>query len=134
MRKVMANKKKRVPEGATQHVTAGPYSPVLEVECNKLVVISGQTCIAPDGSIPTMDFAGQARLTLENCKKQLLTAGCGFEDVFKVNVYMKDLAFWEKFNGIYQDVIPRPRPVRTAVQAVLLEGILIEVEMWAAKE
>lgn len=129
----MANKKKKVPAGATQHVTAGPYSPVLEVDCSKLVVISGQTCIAPDGGIPTMKFEGQARLTLENCRKQLQTAGCDFEDVFKVNVYMTDLGQWEKFNEIYQEMIPEPRPVRTAVQAVLLEGILVEVEMWAVK-
>ena len=119
----MANEKKKVPDGATQHVTAGPYSPVLEVECNKLVVISGQTC-----------FEGQARLTLENCKKQLQTAGCDFEDVFKVNVYMTDLGQWEKFNEIYKEMLPEPRPVRTAVQAVLLDGILVEAEMWAVKE
>ncbi len=130
----MANEKKKVPDGATQHVTAGPYSPVLEVECNKLVVISGQTCIAPDGGIPTRTFEGQARLTLENCKKQLQTAGCDFEDVFKVNVYMTDLGQWEKFNEIYKEMLPEPRPVRTAVQAVLLEGILVEAEMWAVKE
>ena len=40
---------KRVPEGAVQHVTAGPYSPVLEVEADKLVLISGQAPINMEG-------------------------------------------------------------------------------------
>lgn len=127
------NCKKHVPAEASQHVTAGPYSPVLEISCNKLVVISGQTCTAPDGSIPSMDFQEQVRLTLLNCRKQLQSACCGFEDVFKVNVYMTDLKNWGTFNKIYQEMIPEPRPVRTAVQSVLLKDILVEIEMWAVK-
>lgn len=127
------NDKKQVPYGASQHVTAGPYSPVLEVSCNKLVVISGQTCIAPNGNIPSMDFREQVRLTLLNCQNQLQSAQCSFEDVFKVNVYMTDLANWDIFNEVYQEMIPEPRPVRTAVQSVLLKDLLVEIEMWAVK-
>ncbi len=29
--------------------------------------------------------------------------------------------------------MPEPLPVRTAVQAVLLPGFLVEIEMWAVK-
>ena len=29
--------------------------------------------------------------------------------------------------------MPEPLPVRTAVQAVLLPGYLVEIEMWAVK-
>ena len=29
--------------------------------------------------------------------------------------------------------MPAPLPVRTAVQAVLLEGFRVEIEMWAVK-
>lgn len=47
---------------------------------------------------------------------------------------MADLGQWEKFNEIYKEMLPEPRPVRTAVQAVLLDGILVEAEMWAVKE
>ena len=43
---------KVVPEGAKQHMTAGPYSPVLEVSnFKKLVLISGQAAVDMDGKV-----------------------------------------------------------------------------------
>jgi enamine deaminase RidA (YjgF/YER057c/UK114 family) len=32
------------------------------------------------------------------------------------------------------EMMPEPLPARTAVQAILLPGYLIEIEMWAVKE
>jgi len=121
---------KRVPQGASQHVTAGPYSPVLEVR-GGFVVISGQAAIRHDGSIVSTDFTEQAIATLRNCETQLATAGCTLADVFKTNVYLADLANWAAFNAVYEELVPTPRPVRTAVGAALLPGLLVEVEMWA---
>jgi 2-iminobutanoate/2-iminopropanoate deaminase len=124
---------KHVVPGAVQHSTAGPYSPVLEVDAARLVVISGQVAVAMDGSLLGTTIAEQAEATLENCRRQLATAGCSFDDVFKVNVYMTDLAEWARFNEIYARLMPAPHPVRTVVQAMLLPGYRVEVEMWAAK-
>lgn len=124
---------KSVPEGAAQHVTAGPYSPVLEINPNRIVVISGQAAIDPDGNIVGDAIEEQSRYTLENCRKQLETAGCSLADVFKVNVYLTDLAEWGRFNVVYKEIMPEPRPVRTAVGTKLLDGLLVEVEMWATK-
>lgn len=125
---------KRRPEGAVQHVTAGPYSPVLEVDARRIVVISGQVAVALDGSTIGTTVDEQTRATLENCARLLADADCGLADVFKVNVYLRDLADWEAFNAVYSDLMPEPRPVRTAVQAVLMPGFLVEVEMWAARQ
>ena len=47
--------------------------------------------------------------------------------------FWTDLDFWERFNTIYSELIPEPRPVRTAIGAALLPGYLVELEMWAAK-
>jgi 2-iminobutanoate/2-iminopropanoate deaminase len=63
----------------------------------------------------------------------LKSAGCGFSDVFKVNVYLSDVAEWARFNAVYAEAMPQPRPVRTTIGAVLLPGLRIEIEMWAAK-
>lgn len=125
---------KHRPADAVQHVTAGPYSPVLEVDARRLVVLSGQVAVALDGSIIGETLIEQARATLANCVRLLNSAGCGFADVFKVNVYLKDLADWPAFNTVYVDAFPEPQPVRTAVQAVLLPGYLVEIEMWAVKQ
>lgn len=124
---------KRLPQGAAQHLTAGPYSPVLEVEPGKLVVISGQAALDPEGRVVGDSIEDQAKFTLDNCFKQLATAGCSPADVFKVNIYMTDLAEWQRMNAVYQEMMPEPRPVRTAVQSRLLLTLKVEIEMWAVK-
>ena len=118
---------------STQHVTAGPYSPVLSVQPGQLVVISGQAALEESGRVIGSEIREQSRVTLENCRTQLQAAGCGFEDVFKVNVYMADLADWPAFNEVYRALMPEPLPVRTAIGAKLLATFLVEIEMWAVK-
>jgi 2-iminobutanoate/2-iminopropanoate deaminase len=124
---------KRVPAGAVQHATAGPYSPVLEVQADRLVVISGQVALDLEGNIVGDTIEDQTRQTLANCRRLLESAGCTFEDVFKVNAFMTDLNDWNRFNAVYVEMMPEPRPVRTTVGVKLLRTFLIEIEMWAAK-
>jgi len=124
---------KRRPEGARQHVTAGPYSPVLEIDAQRLIVISGQVAVDTDGRVIGDTIEEQTRATLSICADCLASAGGTLGDVFKVNIYLADLAHWERFNTIYREVMPEPLPVRTAVQAILLPGYLVEIEMWAVK-
>jgi len=121
------------PKGARQHATAGPYSPVLEVDATRLVVISGQVAVDMSGEVVGSTIEEQTRATLENCAAQLASADCTLGDVFKVNIYLTDLAQWARFNAIYEEMMAEPLPVRTAVQAVLLPGFLVEIEMWAVK-
>jgi len=124
---------KRIPQGASQHVSAGPYSPVLEVDAAKLVVICGQAAILRDGSVKGDTIEEQAEVTLDNCETQLARAGCTFADVFKVNVYLTNLEDWPRFNTVYARRMPEPRPVRTAVGTRLLPGLIVEIEMWAVQ-
>lgn len=121
------------PKNARQHVTAGPYSPVLEVDARNLVVLSGQVAVDLDGQVIGSTIEEQTRATLENCATQLASAGCSLADVFKVNIYLTDLDDWARCNAIYEEIMPAPLPVRTAIQAVLLPGFLVEIEMWAVK-
>lgn len=123
----------RIPAGASQHITAGPYSPVLTVETHRLIVISGQAAINASGKVIGDTIEEQTQLTLENCIAQLRTAGVGLEQVFKVNVYMTDLDLWPRFNAVYSTYITDPKPVRTTVGTKLLMNLLIEIEMWAIK-
>jgi 2-iminobutanoate/2-iminopropanoate deaminase len=124
---------RRLPAGAAQHATAGPYSPVLEVRAEHLVVISGQVAVDPAGEVVGTTIEEQTQATQANCLRQMNTAGCSVADVFKVNIYLADIREWARFNSVYELHIPAPLPVRTAVQAVLLPGFRIEIEMWAAK-
>jgi enamine deaminase RidA (YjgF/YER057c/UK114 family) len=124
---------KQIPAGASQHETAGPYSPVLIVNPGKLVVISGQGAIDMEGKVIGDNIEEQTRYTLDNCKKQLSYAGCSLGDAFKVNVYLKDLADWPRFNEVYKRYFIEPLPVRTAVQTGLLMTLLVEIEIWAVR-
>lgn len=118
---------------ASQSETAMLHSPALVVLPGKLVVISGQAAVDASGRIIGNTIEQQARLALDNCRRQLNSAGCDLADVFKTNVFMTDLAMWGRFNDIYLEFMPVPRPVYTSVQAGLLPGLLIEIEMWAVK-
>jgi 2-iminobutanoate/2-iminopropanoate deaminase len=121
------------PKNARQHVTAGPYSPVLEVDARRLVVLSGQVAVDLEGHVVGATIEEQTAATLRNCADHLATAGCTLADVFKVNIYLTDLAHWSRFNAVYEQQMEEPLPARTAVQAVLLPGFLVEIEMWAVK-
>jgi 2-iminobutanoate/2-iminopropanoate deaminase len=125
--------RKRVPPDAVQHVTAGPYSPVLEVRADRLIVLSGQVAVDIAGRVVGTTIEEQTLAALENCRRQLATAGAGLADVFKVNIYLADLTDWRRFNAVYEKEMPLPLPVRTAVQAILLPDFQVEIEMWAVK-
>jgi 2-iminobutanoate/2-iminopropanoate deaminase len=88
------------PWSATRHVTAGPYSPVLQVDARHLVVISGQVAVDVDGNVIGDTIEQQAAVTLRYCENQLATADCGLRDVFKVNIYVSDLDRWARFNTV----------------------------------
>ena len=121
------------PAKSRQHSTAGPYSPVLEIDARRLVVISGQVAVDMEGRVIGRTIEEQTEATLRNCIDHLASADCTLADVFKVNIYLKDLAHWTRFNAVYGKMFREPLPVRTAVQAVLLPGFLVEIEMWATK-
>lgn len=38
----------------------------------------------------------------------------------KVNIFLTDLDEWPRLNSVYKEMMPNPKPVRTAVQAGLL--------------
>lgn len=118
----------------SQHRTAGPYTPVVGVNTNpRLFVISGQAPLDIEGRVIGSRIEEQSRVTLQNCRTQLQAAGCDLDDVFKVTVYLTDLANWAAFNTVYKDYMREPWPARTAVQCGLLPGFLVEVEMWATR-
>lgn len=124
---------KFVPEGASQHPKAGPYSPVLIVPAGDLVAISGQGPIDPDGNVIGDTIEEQTKHTLDNCRRQLASAGASFDDVFKVTVHLVDLDEWARFNEVYKAEFNPPFPVRTTTGVDLLNGMRVEIDMLARK-
>jgi 2-iminobutanoate/2-iminopropanoate deaminase len=117
------------PEGMV--VPQSPYSPV--VVTGDVVLLSGQVALDADGDIVSDEIEAQARQVFDNMRRCLAAAGCGFEDVVKVNAFLADLADFDAYNAVYREYFSSPYPVRTTVQAGLAEGFRLEVEAIARR-
>ena len=111
-------------------VPGPPYSPL--VVSGDLVYTAGQGPFDAQGTLVSEDFAEQANQTFRNLGLCFAAAGCGFEDVIKVNAFLADLSDFTTYNEIYREYFGEPYPARTTVGAALL-GFKIEVEAIARK-
>lgn len=99
----------------------GPYSPALRV--GDFVFVSGQGAIDPEsGKLVGETIEEQTRRTLENIKALLEAAGATLADCIKVTVHLADINLFGRFNAIYAEYFPDPKPTRTTVQSTLLPG------------
>jgi 2-iminobutanoate/2-iminopropanoate deaminase len=103
-----------------------PFSPV--IRSGDHVFTAGQVAHGEDGEIVRGGIAEQTTQVLANLRACLAAAGCGLDDVQKVNVYLADLADFPTFNDVYRAAFTAPFPARTTVQVGLPPGLLIEVE------
>lgn len=107
-----------------------PYSSV--IVSGDLVFTAGQAPFDADGKLVSEDFAEQTHQTLKNLGRCLEAAGCGFEDVLKVNAFLVDLDDFPAYNEVYRQYFSEPYPARTTVGANLV-GFKVEIEAIARK-
>lgn len=70
----------------------------------------------------------QTRLTLSHIGKILDAAGCTFDDVVKCTCYLAEMPEFDQLNQVYAHFFPGIRPARTPIQAMLWEGIKVEID------
>lgn len=116
---------KTTPTPAGLGPPVAPYSPV--VISDDLVFVAGQIPYDENSKLVEGDILVQTRQVLTNMARCLSAAGCGFEDVVKVNAFIADFADFPGFNQVYQEFFTSPFPTRTTVQAGLY-GFRVEVE------
>lgn len=116
------------PEGIGTPIA--PYSPV--VVSGDLVFISGEVPFDESNEKVSDDFEAQARQVFDNLGRCLRAAGCGYEDVLKVAVFVSDFEHFPAFNAVYGDYFRARLPARTTVQAGLY-GFDLEAEAIARK-
>jgi 2-iminobutanoate/2-iminopropanoate deaminase len=117
------------PEGVVR--PKAPYSPV--VVSGDLVYTAGQVGFDEQGELVGGGMEAQTRRTLENLTACLRAAGCGLEDVLKVNAYLADLGEFDAYNAVYREFFAEPYPARTTVGALLPPGLLVEIEAVARR-
>jgi 2-iminobutanoate/2-iminopropanoate deaminase len=96
-------------------------------------VTSGQVAYARERALVSGDMEDQTRQVFVNLRLCLEAAGCGLDDVIKVNAFLTDLGNFETFNRLYREAFSEPYPARTTVQAGLGPGVLLEVEAVARR-
>ena len=79
---------------------------------------------------PSGDIADETKIAMDNLARVLEVAGLGFEDVVRTNVYMADLAEFQRMNEVYVTYFPKGKlPARTTVGvAQLIDGCRIEID------
>ena len=106
------------------------YSPA--VRANGLLFVSGQVGSRPDGS-PEPELVAQVRLAFENLNAVLAAAGCTFDDVIDVTVFIVDPE--KNFETIWQ-IVPAywgeaPHPTLTGIGVTWLYGFQFEIKVVA---
>lgn len=106
------------------------YSPA--IRSNGFLFVSGQVGSRPDGS-PEPDLEVQVRRAFENLNAILRAAGCTFEDVIDVTVFIVDPA--SKFEPVWKVVGEHwgnaPYPTLTGIGVTWLYGFDFEIKVIA---
>nr|AMP56623.1 endoribonuclease L-PSP [uncultured bacterium] len=107
------------------------YSPA--IRSNGFLFVSGQVGSLEDGS-PQQGLKAQVRQAFENLNAILTEAGCSFDDVIDVTVFMVDPAstfeeIWEVVPEYWGDA---PHPTLTAVGVTWLYGYDFEIKVIAS--
>jgi 2-iminobutanoate/2-iminopropanoate deaminase len=119
------------PAGAPRPV--GPYSPA--IRAGDTVWCSGQIALDPaSGQMVGATAAEQARQALRNLEAVLAAAGCGFGDVVRCTVYLKDMNDYAAVNAVYAEFMTEPAPARVAVEVSRLpKDAIVEIDAVAWK-
>jgi 2-iminobutanoate/2-iminopropanoate deaminase len=106
----------------------GPYSQAT-IANGRLMFVSGQIPLTPEGNMVEGGIEAQAKQSLENVKNILEAAGASLHSVVKTTVLLKSMDDFAVVNGIYADYFGESKPARAAYEVARLpKDALIEIE------
>ncbi|MBA1271786.1 RidA family protein [Stutzerimonas azotifigens] len=126
----MAKRDVVFPDGRQALYEINRYSPA--VRANGLLFVSGQVGSREDGS-PEPELEAQVRLAFENLNAILKAAGCTFDDVVDVTVFIVDpeAIFERAWKVVSEFWGEAPHPTVTAVGVTWLYGFQFEIKVIA---
>jgi reactive intermediate/imine deaminase len=120
------------PEGL-KPLSGAPYSQGIMV--GDTLYLSGQGSVDPKtAKLAEGPIEAHVKQTLENCGTILKAAGMDFSNVVSANVYLTDIANFEKMNGVYRSYFKAAPPARTTVSVAALPGEMpVEITLLASR-
>ena len=107
----------------------GTYSQGIRVSGGDTVYVSGQIGLDPLSMQMVNGIEEQIHRVFLNLKAVAAASGGTLGDIVKLNVYLIDLANFQKVNEIMASYIEAPYPARAAVGvAALPRGALVEMD------
>lgn len=99
-----------------------------------IVYVAGQLALDPaTRELVPGGIEAQTERALANVAAVLEAAGSDFAHVFKMNVYVSDIALWGAVNATYARMLGESRPARAVIPTRELKpGCLIEIDCIAA--
>lgn len=113
----------------------GNYTHITKIEpYATFYTFSGQVGADLDGNFPE-EFNQQVNNTFLNISNLLKSIDLIPDNVIKVNIWSTEKIDWDYFDKVYEDFFGKPYPSMTVayVDALGLEEIKLEIEIWAAK-
>ena len=103
------------------------------MRANGFVFTTGYMSLNPDtGELEPGSAGEETRRTLEALRAVLAAAGSGMQKVVKVHVFLDDIdRDFDAMNAVYREFFDPPYPARRTVQAKLIRGLKVEIEVIA---
>jgi enamine deaminase RidA (YjgF/YER057c/UK114 family) len=102
---------------------------------SRLLWLAGQVPLTAEGTVAPGEWEGQARQVFRNIGAALEAGGASWDDVFKLTIYVVDMAGLATIRAVRDEFVNTERPpTSTLVQVVALArpDLLLEIEAVAA--
>ena len=126
---------KRFLNPETIHKPLGGYSHQVEITGERMLILSGQVGMRPDGSIPE-DPIEQLDIAFENIFCNLRAANMQVTDLVKLTTYLVGEWDTDKRRALVASKLAGHQPAMTLMYATALASpaIKVEIDAWASCE
>ena len=109
----------------------GPFSQ--GIKSDRYVFATGQLPLDPaSGKIVSEDVEEQTHRVLQNLKAILEAGDSSLDHVVKATVFITDMAYFDRMNGVYATYFTQPFPARSCIEVSgLAKGAKVEIEVIA---